>query len=261
MMDFAEYANRVIDRCGSTNDLARRLGDAGFPHGSWVSARVQEGGRGRLGRRWESIEGNLFLSMLCRIEDRSLWTWIPLATALGVARAVEGLAPVRIKWPNDLWVNGAKLGGVLCEAVGNREGSYVVAGIGLNCTSTPQGIDQATASLGETANDPWITADRVREGVIAGVLDGWELLVRMGPAAIAREYESRAALTPGTEVEWERSPVPGTKSHGKVLGLGAIGELRVTREGGQIENLYAEDVKIRPSQDAAARRSNSGKQE
>ena len=64
-------ANRVVERCVSTNDLARSLGEAGAPHGTWVSAKVQEAGRGRLGRKWESLEGNLFLSLIARLENKS----------------------------------------------------------------------------------------------------------------------------------------------------------------------------------------------
>lgn len=232
------YANQVIERCASTNDLAKALGDSGYPHGTWISARVQEGGRGRLGRKWESREGNLFLSMICRIEDRSLWTWVPLATAVGAARAVEKLAEVRIKWPNDLWVHGAKLGGVLCEAVGNSNGTFIVAGIGLNCADSPKGIDQPATSLTESAGGRSVSADEVRQSVISGVLESWRALHEAGPEWVAREYESMAALEPGTEISWDQSS-------GTVLGLGALGELRVRLPSGEVRSLYAEDVKIR----------------
>jgi BirA family biotin operon repressor/biotin-[acetyl-CoA-carboxylase] ligase len=77
----------IVDRCSSTNDLARKLGEQGQPHGTWVSARVQEAGRGRLGRVWQGIEGNLFLSIVCRVGPPAIWTWVPLASAVGVARA------------------------------------------------------------------------------------------------------------------------------------------------------------------------------
>src|SRR5271154_5529206 len=113
--------NSVIERCDSTNDLARQLGESGCPHGSWISARVQEKGRGRLGREWQSMEGNLFLSIIVRPEKRSLWTWVPMASAIGAAETLSELYPklqVRVKWPNDLWADRKKLGGILCEAVG-----------------------------------------------------------------------------------------------------------------------------------------------
>ena len=135
-------ANQVIESCESTNDLARELGEAGYPHGTWISARQQSRGRGRLGRQWQSIEGNLFLSIIVRPEMRELWTWVPMATAIAIAEALRSLfpeLPVQVKWPNDLWVHGKKLGGILCEAVGGRADSFIVIGIGLNCAVAPEG--------------------------------------------------------------------------------------------------------------------------
>src|SRR4051794_23597950 len=97
--------NTVLDSCESTNDCARALGEKGFAHGTWVSARRQTGGRGRLGRSWASIEGNLFLSLIVRIDRKDVWTWIPLAAAAGVVTALRARfenLDIRIKWPNDL---------------------------------------------------------------------------------------------------------------------------------------------------------------
>src|SRR5689334_9561043 len=123
----SEVANQVIDRCASTNDLARRLGELGYPHGTWISARAQDSGRGRLGRTWQGVEGNLFLSIVARVEPPRLWTWVPLATAVGIASALRarftGL-DLRIKWPNDLWIGRAKTGGILCEGIGSAQGTF-----------------------------------------------------------------------------------------------------------------------------------------
>lgn len=237
--------NQVIDRCESTNDLARRLGELGAPHGSWISARAQDAGRGRLGRSWLGFEGNLFLSIVARIQEPRLWTWVPLASAVGTARALRGREPaldLRIKWPNDLWVSGAKAGGILCEGVSGAGGAFIVVGIGLNCVGSPDrsSVDQDVTSLSE-ALGRGLTADDVRLEVVAGVREALESLVVDGTDAMAREYARWPALEQGVEVSW------GEGRRGHVIGLGSAGELKVRVPSGAEESLYAEDVKVRLS--------------
>ena len=231
--------NSVIDRCESTNDLARQLGESGAPHGSWISTRVQESGRGRLGRVWESQLGNLFVSLVARVEDRKLWSWIPLVTAVGVASALRTLNfNVFIKWPNDLWIDQNKLGGILCEAVGNSQGSFVVIGVGINCAHAPQGLDQETISLTQASSQP-VSADDVRAQVIEGILVALDELVKNGIAALRESYSKLAVFRPGTEITW------GDGLAGKVLGLGESGELKVLDKNGDSLQLFAEDVKVK----------------
>jgi BirA family biotin operon repressor/biotin-[acetyl-CoA-carboxylase] ligase len=234
--------NSVIERCDSTNDLARQLGEAGCPHGSWISARIQDKGRGRLGREWRSLEGNLFLSMVVRPQDKSLWTWIPLATALGMAEAITEVfpsLPVRVKWPNDLWIHEKKLGGILCEAVGSRENSFIVIGMGLNCKVAPEGLDQESTSLsaelGRSTNAT-VTADDIRVAIIRSVLR-W---MNMDREKIMATYDHAAAFTAGTKIQWADGKKTGT-----VIGLGSSGELRVHETGSGAVSLFAEDVKIK----------------
>lgn len=236
-------ANRVIDECSSTNDLARLLAERGCPDGTWVSARRQSAGRGRHGRKWEGIEGNLFLSVVSRIPDSRLWSWVPLTAAVGAAAALRERAPrmdIRIKWPNDLWVGGAKMGGVLCEAAANRNESFIVIGIGLNCLERPGGLDQETTSLSEAAGKA-IHADEVRVAVLQGILEGLAELQARGTGLASRRYHQWAVFTPGMRVQWGVSP---TRS-GRVRGIGSAGELLVWADPGGMERLFAEDVRIR----------------
>jgi BirA family biotin operon repressor/biotin-[acetyl-CoA-carboxylase] ligase len=238
MKSASEFANQVVDRCDSTNDLARLLGEEGHPHGTWVSTRVQEKGRGRLGREWQSLEGNLFLSILVRPPEKTLWTWIPMATAIAVVEAVRDLFPelsANVKWPNDLWIDRKKLGGILCEAVGGRGESFVVIGIGLNCVDAPKALDQPTISLSEKLGRK-ITADEVREKIVSRVLS-W---MNLDAARVAQAYAKLAAFPPGTVIQW----ADGAQT-GSVVELGPVGELRVKNSAGETISLYAEDVKIR----------------
>lgn len=243
--------NTVIDECESTNDLARQLAEAGAPHGTWVSARTQGSGRGRLGRKWESIDGNLFLSVIARIEPSASWSWVPLATAVAVAECLREFNPkieVEIKWPNDLWLNRCKLGGILCEAMGNRSSSFVIIGLGLNCIRAPQGLDQRTISLTEflsrAGNPVEVRADDVRLPLVASIVGILDDLQRSGHSAVVERYNRFAALKPGTPIEWVSSEKNYT---GTVEGMGASGELRVRMSDGSPQKLYAEDVKVRPA--------------
>ena len=99
-----------------------------------------------MGRHWESPEGNLYCSTVIRLRDGDP---LPHTLALVAANAVHALlAPlcagqVRIKWPNDVLVDGAKIAGILLE----RTGDAVVAGIGINVTGHPVGLDRPVTSL------------------------------------------------------------------------------------------------------------------
>jgi BirA family biotin operon repressor/biotin-[acetyl-CoA-carboxylase] ligase len=119
----------------STQDVARKL-----PIGSIVVADHQTAGRGRMQRRWEAPPGTALLVSFV-LERNPL-----LSLAAGVA-AAEACGPdVRLKWPNDLLLDGAKLGGILVEATPDK----AVCGIGINLTSSPPGaamLDQPRDEL------------------------------------------------------------------------------------------------------------------
>ena len=121
----------------STNDLAKALAAQGAPEGTVVVAEAQTGGRGRLGREWNSPPGvGLYVSLVLRpmLPPMEL-PQITLTTAVAVVRAVRRVAGVApgIKWPNDLLFNGKKLGGILTEMETESDRiRHVVVGLGLN---------------------------------------------------------------------------------------------------------------------------------
>lgn len=247
-MDLDAIANRVIEVCDSTNDLARALGEAGYPHGTWVSTRFQEKGRGRIGREWTSLRGGLFLSVVVRPgicapagTDGSPMSWTGITSAVAVSDALCELGPegkrIRIKWPNDIYLqgidprSGAKAGGILCEAVSRRDQLFIIVGVGLNCASAPQDLDQPTASLvGE--------ADTMRPLVLKHLLAWLGELYEKGPARTRERFEKVAWFKPGDEITWNAG-----RGRGQVRGMGESGQLIVWDE---VQNkqvsLYAEDV-------------------
>ena len=146
-LDNAHRAWRVVrcDAIDSTNEEARRRALAGDPGRMWIVADEQTAGRGRRGRAWISLRGNLHASALL-IDPCPA----PIAPQLGfvagvaLARAARdiGAAEVGLKWPNDLLSNGAKCAGILVEsaALASPGAAYVV-GVGVNCAQAPDGLD------------------------------------------------------------------------------------------------------------------------
>lgn len=131
----------ALDSVGSTNDEAARLAEGGAAEGTIVLAREQTGGRGRRGRHWASPTGNLYSSTVLRPDCLA-----PRATELGfvAALAVSDIVPsgreVRVKWPNDVMVDGGKVAGILLESSIGQGGivEHVIAGIGVNVAFAPQ---------------------------------------------------------------------------------------------------------------------------
>lgn len=131
----------ALDSVGSTNDEAARLADDGAAEGTLVWAREQTGGRGRRGRAWASPVGNLYTSTVLRPDCPA-----PRAAELGfvASLAVADIVPagrsVRVKWPNDVLVDGGKIAGILLESATGQTGivQHVVAGIGINVGFAPQ---------------------------------------------------------------------------------------------------------------------------
>ncbi len=147
----------------STNLRAALLAESGAPHGTVLCADSQTGGRGRLGRTWESPPGlNLYVSLLVRpgIDPREA-PRLTLVAAVALAEAVEEAAgiPAALKWPNDLYLGGKKAAGILAEMSADPDRvRHVVVGIGVNVNAGSEDFPaylraRATSLKRETARD------------------------------------------------------------------------------------------------------------
>lgn len=155
----------------STNDTATALAQSGVPNGLTVIADHQTSGRGRNGRTWQSPPGkNLYFSIVLRPACPVQATpQLAIVAALSITQAL-GLEGRNVKWPNDIWLNGAKLCGILCSmsCTGNKV-DYVVMGIGLNVNMTTFPEDIPGTSLAIEFNH-----DFSRAKVLADVLNTLE---------------------------------------------------------------------------------------
>lgn len=225
--------HRHFRRTDSTNTRARELAAAGAPGGTIVTADQQTAGRGRQGRGWTSPPGKalLFSAVLRPFEERHFLA--PLAAALAVCETAEALRPgieCRIKWPNDVWVEGRKLAGILIETR-SQEG-WAVIGVGLNLTiesgELPPELRETATSLGGG-----VTSALARDALSAR-LSHW---IDERPDRILDAWRRRDALR-GREVVWE-------SGSGVAAGIDDRGGLVVDLDDGSSTVLFAGDVHLR----------------
>ena len=125
----------VFDEIPSTNSEAKELAQKGEEEGTVVITKVQKNGRGRFDRLWESPEGGLYLSIILRPDyPPNKTTVLPLVSSLAVSKTINSYnLSSKIKWPNDIRVNGKKIAGILLESeVDENRLEYVILGIGVN---------------------------------------------------------------------------------------------------------------------------------
>ncbi len=187
----------IHDTLPSTSDLVRQRAAEGEPAGFAVMARRQEQGRGSFGRSWDSPSGNLHISVLLRPRGRlaegGLWS---LLSAVALADAVAGVLPdpgvLRLKWPNDLMLNGGKLAGILLDSTADAEGHFasVVIGLGLNIAAKPDMAGRITACLADLVPPllPEAMAHRLLDS-----LAGWiDIQARDGFAPVRAAWLARS---------------------------------------------------------------------
>ena len=181
-------------------DLAREASSAGAPDGHVVLADRQTAGRGSHGRPWLSPAGvDLYLSIVARPElPASAMASMTLAVGLGVAEAAESLtgADAEVKWPNDVWLEGAKCAGVLVEsrAVGAKVDSLIV-GIGLNVNrrELPTALSWPATSLRRVRGEPFDRAE-VLVALLERVEAWMKRLELQGSPAVIEALSPRLAL-------------------------------------------------------------------
>lgn len=229
----------VRETSTSTNDDLRKLADDGAPEGLVLLALEQTQGRGRRGAAWFSAPGeSLAFSILVRPEEpKSLWPRLALAAGAAAAEAVEAFGvQAGIKWPNDVWVRGLKIAGILVEAGKD----FAIVGIGLNtgCREFPAEVAEIATSLAlETS------ADINRAEVLGAVIRRFALRQRQ----IGGEFDLLLAsvrehcVLTGRRVSLLTSSGP---KEGVVEGIAPGGEL-ILRTAGGLENLIqADEVRI-----------------
>jgi BirA family biotin operon repressor/biotin-[acetyl-CoA-carboxylase] ligase len=225
----------IFDAVGSTLDVAHELAEGGAPSGTLVVAESQLAGRGRLGRSWSSEPGRgVWCTILERPRDAMGLDLLSLRVGLRLALALDVFSgePVGVKWPNDLLIDGAKLGGVLVETRwSGATPLWIAIGVGINI-AVPSGVTGAVA---------------LRRGVHRA-----DVLAAMIPAI----RSAAAATGPLTADEMvrlhSRDQLAGCRitspSSGVVVGVDELGALLVRDDAGHVSAHRAGTVTLADSQ-------------
>ncbi len=211
----------------------------GAPEGLWLRADTQDGGRGRLGRQWESASRNVYASTIVRLHpgnpDASSLAFV---AGLAAFDAIQIIAPdiaIQLKWPNDVMTaGGAKICGILLE----RTCDAVVAGFGINLCDHPKGLDRPVSDLRTLGCNPppaqavvEILADcfaqlllRWRTVELASILRAWDSVAHPHGKALSVKIPDGAII------------------EGLYAGLGDDGALRLRLADGDIRAIHAADI-------------------
>jgi BirA family biotin operon repressor/biotin-[acetyl-CoA-carboxylase] ligase len=226
--------------------LARAAAQAGAPEGALWLAETQAAGRGRQGRRWEAGAHTAILaSWILRPPGRAGDAFsglLPLVLGVGICEGLRGSTglDVRTKWPNDLYLGGAKLGGILVESRLGATG-WAVAGLGLNVERDPV----RDAALGcRTASLHGRRDDSRREPILAAVLDAAERrynrFLAGGVENLLDDYR-KLDLTQGSPVRVEQG---ATQLGGRAVGITDTGGLLVAGDDGGLHEFVAGEVHL-----------------
>ncbi len=248
----------VLARCESTNSalVERVRGDKGqrfepSPYGRrahdlqpcLLVAEHQTQGRGRMGRSWHASPGaslTFSLSMPMVLSD---WSGLSLAVGETLAEALEPSgadAPrLQLKWPNDLWLDERKLGGILIETVPAGEQRMVIVGIGLNISSPPGGSADVPFQTGYASLDelqPGISAPEALARIARPLVEALIAFGRHGFATHAARYARRDLLA--------GRPVTAGALEGVARGVNSQGELLLETAAG-LQTVVGGEVSVR----------------
>jgi BirA family transcriptional regulator, biotin operon repressor / biotin---[acetyl-CoA-carboxylase] ligase len=202
-------------RTDSTNERARELAAGGAPHGTLVTADEQTAGHGRQGRAWIAPPGG---AVLMSVVLRRVSEALPLAAAVAVCEALP--LPARVKWPNDVWVEGRKVAGILVE--GRPLEGWAVLGIGVNVS-----VSDFPAELRDVATSLRLEGLNIGNQEVLGrllaSLDRW--LGCPVPEVLAA-WRARDALL-GSAVRW-------ADGSGQAAGVNEAGALLVDTPSGRV---------------------------
>jgi BirA family biotin operon repressor/biotin-[acetyl-CoA-carboxylase] ligase len=236
-----------FDSLGSTNEYLKELAHAGAREGTVVIAREQTAGKGRLGRSWASPQGGAWFSILLRPSialGQAGCISILLAVSLAQALRKRWGLPIGVKWPNDLYVQNRKLGGILIELSSQAEAiEWLVAGIGVNVNNElPRDTRSPATSLARELGRK-ISLEEFFDTALEAIARDYQRFLTEGFAFVRQQWQELSVL--GEHVIVRRgevtSPLRGERF--QVLGLSESGKLIVRTEQG-VRELSSEEVTL-----------------
>ncbi len=233
-------------RIQSTNTEANILASQGAPHGTVIIAEEQTGGRGRVGRIWESpSRGNIYISLILRPHiPPYLSPQFTLAAGVGVARTVEEITGVKpeLKWPNDLLLDKKKFCGILTELNSETDRvNYIIVGIGINLNSDlrdyPEYLRGEITTL-KVATSKEYNRNRFIMRLLYNLQSMFVALTEKGFTAIKKRWEEYFCMKDEIVIISSQRE----KLKGRAIGIDNSGAFLLRLENGSIKRVLSGDV-------------------
>ena len=236
----------IFDELDSTNNYLKKLGSQGENETQLVIAQSQTNGRGRMGRTFYSPDGTgIYFSLLLHPEfsaEKSLFLTVMAAVSVAETVMKYNSNDVKIKWVNDVYIDGKKVCGILTEGSINADKKldYAVVGIGINVIAPENGFPDDIKNIA-TAIFPGKTEENIKEKIVAEVVNRFFEMYNGLDTNYVDRYKEYSYLT-GKEI----NIISGENSRpATVLGITDNCHLLVKNENGEIEEISSGDVSVR----------------
>lgn len=232
-----------LPETASTMDDARAAAAGGCDNGTLVLADYQTAGRGRRGRSFFAPDAdNLYFTFVLYPSSLSLRA-MPLAVPLAACESLRSLGlDAGIKWPNDIWVAGRKIAGMLIDAESGTTGTTVYPGIGINVNGDPT-VEPELAAIATSVSRE-LGHSVQREALLADICNRFELSLARPFHDLLPRYR-QLSLVLGREVEV--TPPSGEQFTATALDIATDGDLIVRLQSGEVRAIIAADVSVRPA--------------
>lgn len=237
---------KIFDELDSTNNYLKKLGSQGEKENQLVIALSQTGGRGRMGRSFYSPNGTgIYFSLLLRPEyaiEKSLLLTVMAAVSVAETVMKYNSNDVKIKWVNDVYIDGKKVCGILTEGAinANKMLVYAVVGIGINVKAPENGFPEDIKDIA-TAIFLGNTEDNIKEKIVADVVNKFFDMYNGIDSNFVKRYKQYSYLT-GKEI----NIISGDNTRpATVVDITDECHLLVKNEKGEIEEISSGDVSVR----------------
>lgn len=236
----------IFDELDSTNNYLKKIGSQGKKENQLVIALSQTGGRGRMGRTFYSPNGTgIYFSLLLHPEfsaEKSLFLTVMAAVSVAETVMKYNINDVKIKWVNDIYIDGKKVCGILTEGAINSDKmlDYAVVGIGINVIAPENGFPEDIKDIA-TAIFPGNSEENIKEKIVADVINRFFSMYNGDDKDYIKRYREYSCLI-GKEINIIQgdSTRPAT-----VIDITDDCHLLVKNEKGEIEEISSGDVSVR----------------
>ena len=236
----------IFDELDSTNNYLKKLGSNGEKENQLVIALSQTGGRGRMGRSFYSPNGTgIYFSLLLYPEyaiEKSLFLTVMAAVSVAETVMKYNKNDVKIKWVNDIYIDGKKVCGILTEGSVNNEKKldYAIVGIGINVVAPKSDFPDDIKDIA-TAIFPGKTEENIKEKIVADVVNKFFDMYNGIDTDFIKRYKEYSYLT-GKEINIIQGD---SKRPAIVIDITDDCYLLVRNENGEIEEISSGDVSVR----------------